>query len=127
MTVSDDLPVLPYAGTSGWSGSDASYERAVEQDSDGTTAKRQRDMLQFLGLRGARGCTWVEASEHFNLHHGSVTGVLSTLHKRGLVCRLTERRGRSSVYVLPGFVLDRETAPHGRRRKEHCPHCGQPL
>jgi hypothetical protein len=44
-----ELPLTPYAGTSGWSGSAASRDRAVNEDNDGTTSARQKEAL----------CVWV--------------------------------------------------------------------
>lgn len=49
-------------------------------------------------------------------HHGTISGALSNLHQKGLVARLKERRSRCQVYVVPEFVGDRETAPHGRKK-----------
>ena len=109
--------VLPYAGTSGWSGSEASRERAETEDADGTTSIRQTTVLKILGDRGRLGCTWKELSAVTGWHHGQATGVLSVLHKTGRLCRLTEKRGRCSVYVLPEHVQEREVAAHGRRAR----------
>jgi len=102
-------PVTPYANTSGWSGSTTSRERAERQDGDGTTSKRQQDVLNELARLCHRGATWNELGERLDLHHGAISGVLSTLHKNGYICRLTERRSRSQVYILPKYVNDRGT------------------
>ena len=110
------LPDLPYAGTSGWSGSETSMERAVDADLDGTTTARQDTTLRHLGYCGVLGTTWKELAEGAGWHHGQASGVLSVLHKEGRIARLTERRSRCQVYVLPSNVNGRETAPHGRRR-----------
>ena len=40
--------VLPYAGTSGWSGSRTSEERARQEDENGTTSWRQSETLGVL-------------------------------------------------------------------------------
>lgn len=123
----DDLPVLPYAGTSGWSGSEASRERVEREDGDGTTRKRHMQTLQRLGAWQERGMTWKELAEDMNWHHGQATAPLSVLHKEGRIARLTEKRDRCSVYVLPEHVAGRETAAHGRRKisEESCtqPEC----
>jgi DNA-binding MarR family transcriptional regulator len=108
----DDLPELPYNGTSGWSGSEASKERAIRNNNDGTTALRQRQVISLLRTNGARGLTWKEAGQALKMHHGTVSGALSVLHRRGHVSRLTERRDRSSVYVCNEFVSGRETSEH---------------
>ena len=110
------IPVLPYAGTSGWSGSDTSRERAEREDSDGTTTERQRLVLEYVGAGEHDGATVKELRTDFGWHHGQASGALSNLHKAGYLARLTERRERCAVYVLPEFVQDRETAPHGNNK-----------
>ena len=117
--------VFPYNGTSGWKGSDTSRERAVTQDKTGVTSKRQGAALALLAARGVAGLTWNELAELLELHHGAASGVLSVLHKTGHVARLSVRRGKSKVYVLPQFTAGRDTEPHGARRC--CPHCGGDL
>jgi hypothetical protein len=123
--MSADDPVLPYAGTSGWSGSGTSHDRADREDHDGTTSDRQARTLaalrntvtsygQPLGCRF--GITWKELADLEDWHHGQASGVLSVLHKTGRIARLTERRNRCAVYVLPEYVQGRETAAHGGRR-----------
>ena len=101
-------PILPYAGTSGWSGSTTSKERAERQDSDGTTSKRQRAVLNALTDLAGQGATWNELGTLLGLHHGAISGVLSNLHREGVLCRLKDRRGRSQIYILPQFVGDKE-------------------
>lgn len=104
-----DAPELPYAGTSGWSGSSTSRERAMRADSDGTTSERQLLVLSLLAKRGASGLTWREVSVLTDWHHGTASGVLSVLHKAERIARLTERRGKCLIYVLPEHVNGRET------------------
>ena len=106
---------LPYAGTEGHSESTASRDRAHSEAGDGTASARQTTILRCLQIRGERGATWNELAAALDLHHGQVTGSLSSLHKDGQISRLTERRGRSSIYVLPEFEDGRKTAPQGRR------------
>lgn len=115
VTSAPDLPVTPYAGTSGWSGSQTSRERAEDEDRGGVTTKRQRVVLALLADRALYGITWRELAGKAEMHHGQASGVLSGLHKAGHVARLaSERRERCAVYVLPEFVADRETASQGR-------------
>jgi DNA-binding MarR family transcriptional regulator len=111
-----ELPLLPYAGTSGWSGSDTSEERARTADTDGTTTRRQAQALATLRLAGAAGATWKELADLQQWHHGTASGVLSVLHKEGRVARLTDRRHGCAIYVLPEAVGNRLTAAHGRKR-----------
>lgn len=117
------MPELPYAGTSGFSGSDTSEARAREQDSNGTTSIRQRKVLDLLSWRGAVGITWRELAEELKLHHGSASGLLSVLHLTGHITRLKSSRNKSKIYVLPEFVRGRDIEPHGKKKKS-CPHCG---
>ena len=116
------FPELPYNGNSGWSGSSSSEDRAVTQDSDGTTGKRQIAALTYLASRGRHGATWKELADGLGLHHGSASGVLSVLHLTERVARLKETRNRCKVYVLPEFVHDRKIEL--RQKKKSCPNCG---
>lgn len=119
------MTYLPYNGTSGWSGSDTSEARAIDADASGTTGRRQEEVVKHLRDSGSRGLTWVELQQVMPLHHGTLSGALSVLHKEGVVARLSESRGRCKVYVLPEFVGDRKTETQGR--KKSCPHCGGQL
>ena len=50
---------LPYGGAanpnSGWSGSETSRSRAERDDADGTTSRRQRQIITMLAMRGTTG------------------------------------------------------------------------
>ena len=116
---------LPYNGSSGWSGTDTSHERASESDSSGKTALRQEQARVAIANSGFSGLTWIELQRILPLHHGTISGVLSVLHKEGVICRLSEKRDRCKVYVLPEFVGGRVTEEQGR--KKNCPHCGGEL
>jgi hypothetical protein len=116
---------LPYNGTSGWSGSDTSESRALEADTSGKTKKRQQQAINALRESGYVGLTWIELQQVMPLHHGTLSGVLSVLHKEGVICRLSEKRGKCKVYVLPEFVGARLTENQGRSK--NCPHCGGAL
>lgn len=104
----DSFPVLPYAGTSGFSGSATSEERARREDSDGTTTQRQLAAINYLKWRGVGGGTWREFAEYADLHHGQASGVLSVLHKSGRIVRLKERRNRCAVYVTADNTAGRD-------------------
>ncbi len=106
------LPVLPYGGTSGWSGSQASAERAAAADGSGTTNERQRQVMAELARRQDTGLTWVDLERLYGWHHGIASAVLSVLHKVGHINRLTVKRAKCSVYVLPMWTQGRPTAPH---------------
>lgn len=109
--------LFPYAGTSGWSGSETSEERARRIDKTGVTSKRQRIVLGLVKQRGAQGITVKELRDATGWHHGIASGPLSVLHKEGHLVRLQERRLRCQVYVLPRYVMDRDTSPYHRNAK----------
>jgi DNA-binding transcriptional ArsR family regulator len=119
----DGMPVLPYAGTSGFSGTDTSKERALKQDSDGTSAKIQRRVMQDLDTHSEYGATWKELADLLGLHHGTVSGALSVLHKTGYISRLKDKRNGCKIYVLPNFVNGR-TVEYQKPKVKCCPHCG---
>lgn len=103
------LPVLPYNGSSGHSGSSSSKERADHLDKSGKTSKYQNIIMDFLRDKQEFGATWKEIAELLGVHHGTASGALSVLHKVGLIERLKETREKSKIYVLPEFVMFRET------------------
>jgi len=119
-------PVLPYAGTSGWTGTDTSRDRARQADGSGRTARMQALALRGLRASADRGMTWKDLAEQTASHHGTASGTLSVLHKAGLVVRLAERRERCKVYVLPEFAEGRTTEAPGRTKASAftCPECG---
>lgn len=103
---------LPYAGTSGWSGTDTSRERAEEADSTGATASRQRELRQIGKDLGTYGITVTELKQREGwAHHGTASGTLTTLHMVGDFVRLSQKRGRCKVYVHADHVAGRETEP----------------
>jgi len=120
------MPELPYAGTSGYSGTDTSENRARIDDSNGTTGKRQSQTFSFLSQRHKNGATWKEIADALGLHHGSASGVLSVLHLAGKIERLAETRNRCKIYVLPEYVDGRKTELHRGKKSavHHCWNCG---
>lgn len=122
------LPVLPYAGTSGHGGNGASKERALRDDATGKTTKRQQQTLDLLWNAGPRGLTGHELGEICGWNSGQTSGALSILHKAGRIERLAGvRRGKSSVYVSPEWVGDRETERRGKHALKPgstCWNCG---
>jgi hypothetical protein len=121
--IGDDGVSLPYAGTSGWSGSSTSRARAVTADASGETSYRQSAALFALFQAGPEGMTWKELGDKMGWHHGTASGALSVLHKDAKIARLTETRDRCKVYVHLYYVDEREVEAHGRKVKP-CSNCG---
>jgi hypothetical protein len=113
---------LPYNGTSGHSGTEASQIRATEADKSGKTALRQAQVIFLLEQQGTAGLTWKEFSQVTGWHHGTATGLLSVLHKTERIARLKEIRNGCKVYVDLSSIEGREIEPQGN--KKCCPHCG---
>lgn len=111
-----ELPMLPYAGTSGWSGTDSSRDATIALDEAGITAASQRRAYEFVADRGRSGATVAEVRDATGLHHGRASSALSILHMDGALALLMERRNRSRVYVLPRFVDDRPTTARRRNK-----------
>ena len=122
--IKQSKPITPYAGTSGWSGSDTSKERAVTEDADGTTTDRQQLIILNLMKAKEQGLTWHEVADLNEWHHGQASGALSILHKVGIIARLKERRNRSAVYILPDYINGREIS---ERKVKTCKNCGHTL
>jgi len=115
-------PILPYAGTSGYSGTDTSERRARVEDTDGTTTARQSETLRRLKAAGSDGMTWHDLADALGWHHGQASGVLSVLHRAGLIARLSASRNRCKIYVLPLFVDGRPIEePSTRTRRPTVP------
>jgi hypothetical protein len=115
---------LPYAGTSGWSGSQTSYERAISTDESGLTSHNQLMFMSDLLFTGAEGLTAREWGHLRNLEHQTYSSIPSILHEGGFVERLVQKRGRHQIYVLPEYVNGRETAPHRSKKQQTCSNCG---
>jgi predicted HTH transcriptional regulator len=116
------MPVLPYAGTSGYSGTDTSKERAVSQDKSGKTAALQKKVIAILEENKSFGATWQECANWLEMHHGTISGALSVLHKTGYISRLKDKRNGCKVYVLPNYVNGRIV--EFQKQKKCCPNCG---
>lgn len=101
--------------TSGHSGSEASRERAVHEDSTGVTAKRQALVLDLVQTGGPLGLTVRVLRDVADLHHGQASSALSNLHKAGRIARLQEKRMGCHVYVTPENVNGRPTDEPGRQ------------
>ena len=110
---------LPYAGTSGWSGSDTSLERALSNDSSGLTGKNQALLVSDLKKAGEKGLTSREWGLMHDFEHQIYSSIPSNLHLGGAIVRLKQRRDRHQVYVLPEYINGRETVSHGGSGKKN--------
>ena len=115
-----NVAARPYSGSSGWSGSSTSRERAEHLDENGSV---QQKVMAFVIARGIEGTTWQEAGDALELHHGTVSGALSVLHKVQRLVRLSETRNGSKVYAHPTYRDGRAVEAQGRSGHV-CSNCG---
>jgi hypothetical protein len=90
---------VPYNGTAGWSGTNTSMARAVDNVNSGRELNNQQLALHLLKKAGVNGLTWRELSKATEMHHGTASGVLSVLHKEGAAARRTLTRMRCKIYI----------------------------
>ena len=88
----------------------------------GHDLRNQPRALGQLALAGSHGLTWEQLARLTGWHHGTASGVLSTLHRAGKVERLVRKRNRRSIYVLPWYVAGRETVKP-KPNPRQCPEC----
>lgn len=117
---------LPYGGHSGHvANSETSTERAFAEDANGETSQRLTNILAALH-KYPEGLTWVELGARFDLHHGQISGALSTLHRLGEVFMLKAKRDRCHPYVHaahrpihpPDFRLDAPAKTRATEERE---------
>jgi hypothetical protein len=117
---------VPYNGTAGWSGTDTSQQRAVDNIHSGRELNNQEFALFILKSRGIHGATWKEIATHTGWHHGTASGVLSVLHQSGAIVRLYSARNRCKIYVHQDFKDDVKYSTY-KKPERFCPHCGNDI
>ena len=95
--MSTQYPYVPYDGTAGWSGTDTSEQRALDNLYSGRELNNQQLVLKYLRSRNDYGITWKELAIETGWHHGTASGVLSVLHQSGAIVRTIKTY---RVYVL---------------------------
>lgn len=86
-------------------------EKTYKQSGKTLTSEWQKQVYAYVSTCGEEGLTDLELQEITGKGHGSTSSALSTLHKNGYIERLREKRLKSSVYVLPRYVGEREILP----------------
>jgi DNA-binding MarR family transcriptional regulator len=119
------VPYRPYKGTAGWSGTDTSKARALNNLLTGREYNNQQKALALLKDNPA-GITWKELSEAANVHHGTASGVLSVLHKAGAILRSANVRNRCTIYYHLQYS-DSIINQVYKKKEKLCPHCGNDI
>jgi len=120
------VPYRPYKGTAGWSGTDTSKARAVDNITSGREENNQQKALHLLKHMGKLGLTWKELAQETGWHHGTASGVLSVLHLSGAIVRTYTTRNRCKIYVHQNFKDEVKVEPY-KKREKLCPHCGNDI
>ena len=115
---------VPYNGTAGWSGTDTSKQRALDNINSGRELNNQQSALVYLKQAGELGLTWKELATETGWHHGTASGVLSVLHQSGAIIRLYSVRNRCKVYVHQNYKDAYDRYEVYKRKEKLCPHCG---
>jgi len=119
------VPYRPYKGTAGWSGTDTSKARALNNLLTGREYNNQQKALALLKDNRA-GITWKELSEAAGIHHGTASGVLSVLHKAGAILRSANVRNRCAIYYHLQYS-DSIINQVYKKKEKLCPHCGNDI
>lgn len=121
-----NVPHLPYANTAGWSGTDTSMARAVDNVTSGRELNNQQKALAYIKNAGVFGVTWKELAIEMLWHHGNASGVLSVLHKADEITRLRRTRGRCKIYIsiLAAQMNPDMLTESYKKKSKPCPHCG---
>lgn len=122
----NDKAYVPYNGTAGWSGSDTSKARALDNIKSGRELNNQQKALHLLKRAGTNGLTWKDIATATGWHHGTASGVLSVLHTSGAIVRTYTVRNRCKVYVHQDFKDEVKVEPR-KKPEKFCPHCGHDI
>lgn len=114
---------VPYNGTAGWSGTDTSQQRALDNIHSGRELNHQQQALHMLKRAATTGLTWKDIATTTGWHHGTASGVLSVLHKSGAIVRTIKIRNRCKVYVHQDYK-DQVMYEEYKKKEKLCPHCG---
>lgn len=117
---------VPYNGTAGWSGTDTSQQRALDNLYSGRELNNQQAALVYLKSRGIDGATWKELAIETGWHHGTASGVLSVLHQSGAIVRTIKTRNRCKIYVHQNYK-DLVMYEEYKKKEKLCPNCGHDI
>ena len=117
--------LTPYAGTSGWTSTSTSQQRAARADNNGDTLQRHVQTVALMFDAGRYGRTHGEIENDMgrvvHWHHGEVSGALTRGRRVGDIVMLVEERrnghkGKASkVHVHKDFVDGRPYIPYRSR------------
>lgn len=78
-------------------------------------AALQKRVVALIDRTGHTGLTIAELRERLSEHHhGTLSGVLSILHRDNQIARLAEKREGCKIYVHPDFLDGRSAEAQGR-------------
>jgi len=98
---------VPYNGTAGWSGTDTSQQRALDNIHSGRELNNQQKALHLLKHMGKLGLTWKELAQETGWHHGTASGILSVLHRKTLPTLWARHQRIAVTYAKMGTTSGR--------------------
>jgi hypothetical protein len=117
---------VPYNGTAGWSGTDTSEQRALDNLYSGRELNNQQIALAYLKSKGTNGATWKELATETGWHHGTASGVLSVLHKAYAIIRSPRIRNGCKIYYSIEYS-DAIINEVYKKKQKICSNCGHDI
>ncbi|QGJ95280.1 hypothetical protein QDA11_gp61 [Microbacterium phage Jayden] len=100
-------------------GASAEASRDLERDQHATFTDQQSAVLALAYDAGTAGITGHDVQQATGWGDSSKSRAMSNLLRDGKLVRLTEKRDRGSVHVLPEHVGDRDTEPYVSISEKH--------
>lgn len=96
----EDVNLFTYANTLGSVNRETSKTRTTREEA----TKRAQHILDLLNPEATKGFTWKELAQITGLHHGQISGLLSNMHRAGLVAQLRAKRDGCHPYIHADYV-----------------------
>lgn len=100
-------------------GANADASRDLERDQHATFTDQQAAVLALAYDAGERGITGHDVQVATGWGDSSKSRAMSNLLRDGKLLRLTEKRDRGSVHVLPEHLAGREQEPYQSIAEKH--------
>jgi len=96
----ENVNLFTYADTIGSVDRETSRTRTTRNEA----AQRAQQILDLLNPQATAGLTWKQIAQVTGLHHGQVSGLLSNMHRAGLVAQLRIRKDGCHPYIHADFI-----------------------
>jgi len=96
----ENVDLFTYANTLGSVNRETSKKRTTREQA----WKNAEQVINLLHKAGTYGMTWKQLGHITGLHHGQISGLLSNMHRAGLVAQLRIRRDGCHPYIAAHFI-----------------------